>query len=252
MSLRKIPNNTVHAWQNRLPGIVHLLNTYDVHIVGTQELRKWQYDQLLTSLGPNWSGIGETRNTPQDENNAIIYRSDLFDYIEGNTLWLSDTPHVVGSKSWGNNLPRIVTYGLFRHKQTGYEFYFFNTHLDHQSDLAKEKGLEMIVNLMLTLTDYPIIFTGDFNMVPDVSGMNVIHQQSDYFMDTFTPFSDNFAIHGKTSHGFNGGSQGKPIDYIYYSVEHFQVLSTEIITETWGDTYYSDHYPVYSKIIIKD
>lgn len=238
----------IYTWKNRLPGIVKSFSDYDVHFAGTQELQKWQYDQLLEKLGDNYQGVGEARFTASDEHSAIVYRSDLFEYVEGETIWLSETPNVRGSKSWNTAHPRILTYGKFKHKATNAEFYFFNTHLDHKSNLARQKGLELIVNYMLEVTDYPIILTGDFNMYYDSEDFAAIKEQDDIFSDTFTPFSSKFEPNGKTSHGYNGGIEGKPIDFIFYTKASMELLDTDIIRDRYEDRYYlSDHYPVYSK-----
>lgn len=33
-----------------------------------------------------------------------------FDYIKSDVFWLSDTPNIPGSKTYGNGFPRICTY----------------------------------------------------------------------------------------------------------------------------------------------
>lgn len=241
----------IYSWKNRLPGIVKSFSDYDADIVGTQELQKWQYDQLLNELGEKWAGVGEPRFTSNDERSAIIYRSDILEYVEGETIWLSETPNLRGSKSWDTAHPRILTYGKFKHLKTNLEFYFFNTHLDHKSALARKKGLELIVDYMMEVKDYPIILTGDFNMYIDSPDFEAIKNVDDIFSDTFSPFAPKFDKNGRTSHGFNGGIEGKPIDFIFYTKSKIVLLNTEIIRDKYQDRFYlSDHYPVYSQFKI--
>jgi hypothetical protein len=45
---------------------------------------------------------------------AIFYRRARFELLETKDYWLSETPEVVGSKSWGSSLPRMVTWARFR------------------------------------------------------------------------------------------------------------------------------------------
>ncbi|XMB72015.1 endonuclease/exonuclease/phosphatase family protein [Mycoplasmatota bacterium WC30] len=237
----------VYTWERRLPGIVDSFERYSADIVGTQELRKWQLDGLMSSLDSKYVAYGEPRYLEADEHCSIIYNSDRFTFIEGDTLWLSDTPEVVGSKSWDTALPRIVTYAMLLDDVTNKEFVVFNIHLDHRSESARRNGLNLVVELMLDFEDYPIILTGDFNMYDDSGDFESLNNQSDIFGNTFTPFQDQFDPNGKTSHGFNGGIEGKPIDYIYYSLSKFTVLETSIIYDKWEDRFFlSDHYPVYS------
>lgn len=238
----------IYTWARRKPGIVQSFKDYKADIVGTQELEKWQLDELMEALGDKYTAVGEPRYLPNSEHSAIIYRSDKFEYIEGDTIWLSETPDVRGSKSWDSAHPRILTYGKFRDKAHDVEFYFFNTHLDHRSQLARKEGLKIIVDRMLMVKDYPIILTGDFNMYLDSEEMEAINNQKELFSDTFTPFAPEFDVDGLTSHGFQGGTVGKPIDFIFYSKNTLDVVKTKIIRDKWEDRFYlSDHYPVYSQ-----
>ena len=59
-------------------------------------------------------------------------------------FWLSDTPEVVGSSTWGNANRRMVTWVKFRDLATAKEFYHFNTHLDHEVQTARERGAALI------------------------------------------------------------------------------------------------------------
>lgn len=237
----------LHTWDNRKDGIAKLLVDYRIDIVGTQELKKWQYDELKKILGKNWSGVGEARDGGEDENNAIIYNKKTIKLIEEKTLWLSETPEEIGSKSWNSSKPRIVTYGKFIHLPTNKEFYLFNTHLDHKSNLAREKGLKLILEKINILKDYPIFLTGDFNMSYGDKEMESIFELKNTFPDTFLLFEKELGVEKKTTHGFYGGSKGEPIDFIFYSKENLNLKETKILREKYKDIYYlSDHYPVYS------
>ncbi len=237
----------IHTWANRKGGIAECLNNYNVSIVGTQELEGWQYDELMSLLGENWSGVGLPRFTIDSERSSILYRNDVLEYLEGETIWLSETPSVVGSKSWDSSLPRILTYGKFLHKASNQEFYYFNTHLDHKSTLAREKQLEVILSYMEKYSDYPELLTGDFNMNIDAEQFKPMTDKSDIYGNTFEPFLDEFGENMKTTHGFNGGIKGKPIDFIFYTKANLTVESTQIIHDLYEDRFYlSDHYPVFS------
>ena len=47
---------------------------------------------------------------------TIFYRGDRFDVEESSEFWLSETPQVHRSLSWGSAFPRMATYGRFREK----------------------------------------------------------------------------------------------------------------------------------------
>lgn len=237
----------VHTFENRKYGIKKTLSKYNIDVVGSQELQQWQLDELMKILGKQWSYFGVPRDGKSGETNAIIYNNKKLKFIEGTTIWLSEKPNVVGSKSFNSNKPRIVTYAKFQHLSTKKYFYIFNTHLDHKSSLAREKGIEIILNTMDKFKEYPIILTGDFNTYIDSPELNNIVLNKT-FIDSFSPFIEEFKINGKTTHGFNGGTVGKPIDFIFFKKDKFKIIETKIIRDMYKNKYFlSDHYPVYSK-----
>lgn len=243
----------VHTWARRKPGIVESLALYDADVVGTQELRLWQLEELMAALGDTWADVGEARFLTTDEHVSILYRTDRFELLEYDTFWLSETPEVRGSKSWDTAHPRITTYVKLRSIAEGFEFYVFNTHLDHRSADARRNGLELIVSRMLEAGDTPVLFVGDLNMFIEDDNMRPITELDHLFRDTFTPFSPEFDVYGRTSHGFTGETEGNAIDFIFFSIAHWDVLETQIIRDRYEDRWWlSDHYPVYSRLQFKE
>lgn len=253
MRFENISNpDPIHSWSVRKNGIVKSFGDYDANIVGTQELEGWQYNELMELLGDKWSGFGKPRFLDNAERVSIIYRNDIFELLEEKTFWLSETPDVVGSKGWGAAHPRITTYGKFKHISSGYIFYVYNTHLDHKSSEARNKGIELILKYIDKHPEYQTFITGDFNMYIDSNDFKHITERED-FLNSFAPFSEKFAVNNKTSHGFNGGKEGKAIDFIFYKKEFFDLLNTEIIYDRFEERFYlSDHYPVLSNFILKE
>ena len=69
-----------------------------------------------------------------DEHMGVLYRTDALRLVESGDFWLSDTPDVVGSITWGNLYPRMVTWGLFESRDDGRRFYLFNTHFPYRDE----------------------------------------------------------------------------------------------------------------------
>ena len=82
---------------------------------------------------------------------AIFYRPIRFEPLEFDHFWLSDTPATIGSRSWGNNIPRMVTWVRFLDRLTEREFYFINTHFDHESQPAREQSAELLLERLAEL-----------------------------------------------------------------------------------------------------
>ena len=58
----------------------------------------------------------------------------------------------------------MVTWAKFLDRKSKKEFYFWNTHYDHQSQNAREKSSELIAKKVKALkTKLPVILAGDFN-----------------------------------------------------------------------------------------
>ena len=62
---------------------------------------------------------------------AVFFKRERFEPLEFDHYWLSDTPNVVGSSSWGNTVVRMVTWIRFLDKAADRELYVVNTHFDH-------------------------------------------------------------------------------------------------------------------------
>ncbi len=97
---------------------------------------------------------------------ALIQRHN-FDLNASDTFWLSETPDVVGSKSWDTACTRICTWARLTDRVTGRQFVIFNAHLDHKSAAARENRMKLILRRIPDLArGLPVILTGDLNATP--------------------------------------------------------------------------------------
>ena len=129
------------GWGNRCPIIAGLVQFHEFDIFGTQEGLRHQLDSLKTSLPKyDYIGVGRNDGKKEGEHAAIFYRIDKFELLEHGDFWLSETPEKP-SVGWDAVLPRICTWGHFKYKETGFEFLFFNLHMDHIGKQAREKAL---------------------------------------------------------------------------------------------------------------
>ena len=89
--------------------------------------------------------------------------------VDAQHFWLSDTPEQIGSRSpsWGNTVIRMAGLVLFRRSDGG-ELYWLDTHLDHKSAIARERGAALIAERLGALDPaVPLVVSGDFNCTPD-------------------------------------------------------------------------------------
>ncbi len=156
-------------WEDRRAAMVSTIRDAHPAVMGTQELVKAQADYLAAQL-PDYRWFGEDRRGGHDdEHMGVFYDAKAVALEESGNFWLSDTPQVAGSISWGNLFPRMVTWGLFRRLDDGRRFYVLNTHLPYrdEDEPRRVRGAEAIVAYINTLPAHiPVVVTGDFNSEP--------------------------------------------------------------------------------------
>lgn len=165
-------------WSRRRDDVVAILNKYDCGIVGLQEVKIGQLQYISEHCG--YEVLGEPRQDPREtdggEYSCIMFKSNIFKVLDSGTFWLSETPEVPGSKSWDTNLARVCTWAHFISMADKSELHFFNTHLDHRGDVARHKGLELVLERMRPALESgkPCVLTGDFNVRPEDSALRVL------------------------------------------------------------------------------
>lgn len=229
-----------NQWQFRRDLAAQLIRREKPDIVGTQELHKVQGDDLLARLaGYAWFGI-DRRGGHGDEHMGIFYRHDRFRLLELGNYWLSDTPTVPGSISWGHPFPRMVTWGLFETKADGRRFYVLNTHFPYRAEdgEARLKGARMIRDRIAALApNVPAILIGDFNTEPD----SAVHALLTEGLADAYAAAPVKAGPEATYHAYKGTGERR-IDWIL--TRGFRPQRVETIADRRGDLYPSDHFPV--------
>jgi endonuclease/exonuclease/phosphatase family metal-dependent hydrolase len=177
---------------------------------------------------------------------AIFYRTERLEALEFHHFWLSDTPEVVGSATWGNTDKRMVTWAKFRDRRTTKEFYVFNTYLDNRHQEVREKSARLIRERIHGLkTQLPVLMTGDFNTV---AGSNPVYQlltaQEEPFADSWTAAAKRTNDGLGTVNGFKEAlKNGLRIDWVLHRGP-VKALAAEIVTFSKGGQFPSDHFPV--------
>jgi endonuclease/exonuclease/phosphatase family metal-dependent hydrolase len=254
-------NDGENSWDRRRDLACDVVRRHGPDLVGLQEALRSQIDDLRAAL-PEYGEIGVAREDgkTKGEYSAILYRKDRFDVDESGTFWLSDTPEVPGSITWGNACTRVCTWARLLPKSSGKPFYMFNTHLDHISQLSREKGIALIMSRLSSRKHPdPVVLTGDFNsgennaVVRYLKGErrleivnNGMSQNPEPLVDTFRLLHKDASDVG-TAHGFKGGRTGNKIDYIFVP-PGTEVLQAEILHDSQDNRYPSDHFPITAAI----
>ena len=250
---------TPNAWSERKADLVALVKKLDLDAFGLQEVCPDQAQYLRENL-PEFAFVGDHRmkDRVSGEASPVFYRKSRFEAEKHGTFWLSETPDVPASESWGTRCTRVCSYLILKDRATGKRFCFANTHTDHVSELAREKGMLLIIARMKEFgSGAPIVFTGDHNCryddPPAVAVRKILRDSRD-IAETEDPGPRNtYNGFGKYVEGprGRGDAKRKYIDYIYVS-DGTRVLNVETHGDRrpGTDLYPSDHFPVTATIML--
>ncbi|MFH6961445.1 endonuclease/exonuclease/phosphatase family protein [Flavobacterium plurextorum] len=237
-----------NAWPNRKDYFMSQVQFYSPDIFGVQEATPSQVIDIASGM-PKYSKFGIGREEGgTGEACTIYYKKDRFKLQESNTFWLSETPNVV-SRGWDAACNRVCTYGLFTDLKTKKTFYVFNLHLDHMGEVARVKGVQVVLEKIKTINTkkYPVFLMGDFNSEPNTPQIAEIKKVMDDTRDVSKekPFGP--------SGTFNNFKHNEPvtllIDYIFISKNSgLKVQKHAVLSDSKDLKYPSDHLPVLIEI----
>ncbi len=242
------------AWAERAPLVFDVIRERDADFIGLQEALRFQIDAIRDAVpGYGEVGVGREDGRKGGEYSAILYKTDRWRVADSDTFWLSETPNVPGSKSWGNEITRIVTWARFVETDTGRAVRMYNTHFDHQSQSSRMQSAKLLAERIAAREPRdPVIVTGDFNSGEDNPAILYLkheHGQSPVrLVDTFRVLHPHATVVG-TFGEFLGKRDGPKIDYIFVEPAT-DVRAAGIIYDHRNGRYPSDHYPVYADIAL--
>jgi len=244
-NLRYANSNPSEAWSKRRPLMAELILKVSPDVMGTQEGLYHQLKDLAADLHDyDWIGLGRDGGS-RGEFMAVFYHRLRLEPLAFDHFWLSDTPEVIGSKTWGPALARMVTWVQCRDRQTGGAFYFFNTHFDHQHQAAREKSADLVRRRVAALdTKLPVLLVGDFNAAAGKNKVYDILTADRLFADTWATARERVNEGIGTFNSFKAiQPNGARIDWILNRGE-ITVVRAEIVTFQRDGQFPSDHFPV--------
>lgn len=238
-----------NAWPDRRPLVAEVVRDFEPDLMGTQEGVYSQIKELASDLPDyDWIGLGRDGGS-RGEFMAIFFKKERFEPLEYDHYWLSDTPDVIGSITWGHENRRMVTWVRFLDRESRREFYMINTHLDHRVQLARENAATLIRERIGTLqTNLPIVLTGDFNAV---AGSNRAYDilVPEPFRDTWTLAEEREGEDLNTFNSFRSViREGQRIDWILVRGAA-QVSRAAILDDATDGQFPSDHFPVVAEVV---
>ena len=249
------------AWSNRRSAYYTMLNTMSPDVVGLQEAEQDQVRDILNNCA-GYSYVGYGRKSGEDiltvytgleqyykkhsESTTILYKTDKFTKHSDGWFCHSDNPNKAGTYFSGttDEQPRISTWVILTHKETGRKFFYLNSHTCLY-DEPMQKEIKLIRDKVkeLNTENLPVVLSADWNLEEDDSWMAPITSVYQSARKT-APVSDNSC----TFHWW--GTQERQIDHIFYlGLECFEFHT---VNQKWNNLYISDHYPIYAKFNMGD
>lgn len=224
---RDVEHDGANRWSARRDRVAGIVREHAPDVLGTQEGLAHQLADLDARL-PGYARIGrDRRGDNTDEACAVYYRTERFDAAAWGDLWLSDTPGVPGSATWGNRLPRLVTWVRLHERATGREIIVANTHFDHESIEARKRAARFIAERLPGA-----ILMGDLNAEPGEDSHTIL----------LSAGWDDGQAREPTFHGFEGLARVR-LDHILAPPTH-RIRATRVVV----DRHASDHHPILAEL----
>lgn len=231
---RDLASDGANRWALRRGPVARLLAREAPHVLATQEGLAHQLGDLDAAL-PRHRRVGRCRRGDgSDEHVAIHYDAGRLLLVAWGDLWLSDSPESPGSASWGNRLPRMVTWARFTDQETCRSFTLANTHLDHESAASRERAARFLHGR------FPgAVLVGDFNEAPG----GEVHR-----LLTRTREDALGGAGGGTYHGFTGRPTAR-LDWILVPLG-IRGGRARVLDARERGRWVSDHFPVAADVAL--
>lgn len=235
-------NNNVdyeNGWDHRKRAIPAMLEDVKPDVMGTQEITDYQI-AYLDAKAPSFKHVGIFREPDgKKECASLYYNSETVDLLDWGGFHLSETPGVP-SLGWDGEVKRTAVWGHLKMKDSKKEFFFVTTHLDHKGQMAREKGMALILDTLKVLNpkNLPCIIVGDLNATLDNPALERITKEMKGARETAVSSDQKYAFNGF------GKSWTGNIDHIFYKgfrkCGNFKVICRKYL----HINYISDHYPI--------
>ena len=237
-----------NGWQQRCPVISQMIQFHNFEIVGMQEVKHNQIEDLQNSLPEyDYVGVGRDDGKTKGEYSPIFCKKERFNVIKSGTVWLSENTDYP-NKGWDAVLPRICSWVELKDRQSKKQIWFFNLHMDHVGVNARKESAKLVLAKIKEMCGKdPAILTGDFN-VDQTNESYALLANSGILSDSYTNAKIRYAQNG-TFNDFNPGLKTESrIDHIFVT-EHLTPVRYGVLTDTYwiprtaGEKVQSGNFP---------
>jgi endonuclease/exonuclease/phosphatase family metal-dependent hydrolase len=195
------------------------------------------------------------------EGTAIFWKRERFELVDAGHLWLPRTALPTLRESEDNML-MSTTWVKLREKQSGALWLHLNTHLNDESETARQAGTALNlwqIDALDPQRALPVVMTGDFNCNP----WSPIYRRllNEGFVDCYRAAGHADSEQSSTFHGFHGTNYFSlewgdqlfwRVDWVMArgGMQPLQTTSCTIVRDAEPPIYASDHYPVVAELLL--
>jgi endonuclease/exonuclease/phosphatase family metal-dependent hydrolase len=234
-----------NRWERRKSLVVDRIKVFDPDLLGLQECRDDSQAEFIKASLPEYEFLGVPRggdSSTAPEMAPILFKRPAFQIKQWDAFWLSETPHIPGSQSWGSVFPRTVTWADLNHAASHRSLVFVNTHFDYEPSAIQGSAHMLMEWIDDAIDHHPLLITGDFNTDKSSSAYRQLTSGDPLLQDVVRTGMGTQENEG-TFHGFGTELHPQSIDWMLVS-DHFSVLNAEVDRYYEGNLFPSDHYPI--------
>ncbi|GLU01348.1 hypothetical protein SLE2022_186600 [Rubroshorea leprosula] len=257
------PEGSPNSWEKRRDLCISVITSYSPMILCTQRGVKSQLDYLQQGL-PGYDQFGISRKgapDTSDEHCSIFYDKEKVERLEGGTFWLSESPSVPGSKSWGSVVP-------------------LNTNMDEFSPRARRRSALLTWQHIASLPpSLPVVYCGGFNTQKEsTTGRFLLGRSREHgVVGDMRDAWPSARVRRNASliwtyHGFKGDKQGAleflklifrafclcwdrqtqdlHVDWILFRGRSLIPALSEVVNDNVDGSYPSSHYPIFAEFLL--
>ena len=257
----KYPDGTSAAWSARRESVKKFVDTVKPDLIGLQEVRKAQSEDFNSYFGAEYgyydvgrdSGSGASVASANCEGVGVLYRKDRFELLSKDFFWLDEKPRELPAKNsdgtygaWNSACRRVTVYVKLKDKKNGATVWFFPTHYDHKSEVARKNAADLNYEQIKALckvddvknANVVIFHVGDLNTTSTSTQLKTLNDNMFYARSTAAGNDQDTG----TYNGF--GDKNSIIDHIYYGGKAVKPVKYWVDRTNYGVPYLSDHYPI--------
>lgn len=153
-------------WSQRKTYVAQTITSYDYDIIGLNECRgAVQLADMQDMLGDTFDFVLYSDLQYPGSYNPILYKKDKFNLLNSGVFFLNANDLTKPFISWDNSGNyRFTVYAKLQVKETGEILYYFQTHLDHFGETARNEQARINMEQVRKIAgSYPAIVCGDHN-----------------------------------------------------------------------------------------